>query len=127
MNIMLHVQDLNEDKLQERIKKVSAMVGIQGCNLKLLKNRQGIALKAVAPYGIPDPDVSNVGLRNMPISTFIGGFPMANPGLNDDGGYYLGRTTNKRLVIINPWLRGKDRTIRTGTYREFRGLANRQP
>ena len=110
VNIMLHVQDLNEDKLQERIKKVSAMVGIQGCNLKLLKNRQGIALKAVAPYGIPDPDVSNVGLRNMPISTFIGGFPMANPGLNDDGGYYLGRTTNKRLVIINPWLRGKDRT-----------------
>lgn len=37
VNIMLHVQDLNEDKLQERIKKVSAMVGIQGCNLKLLK------------------------------------------------------------------------------------------
>ena len=110
VSTMLHVQDLNEDRLQERIKRVSAMAGIQGCNLKLLKNRQGIALKTIAPYGIPDPDVSNVGLRNMPISTFIGGFPMANPGLNDDGGYYLGRTTNKRVVILNPWLRGKDRT-----------------
>ena len=34
---------------------------------------------------------------------------MANPGLNDPDGYYLGKTTNNRLVILNMWLRGKDR------------------
>ena len=110
VNIMLHIQDLNEDRLSDRIKKISSAAAVCGCNLKLLKNRQGTGLKAIAPYGIPDEDVSNPGLRNMPISTFIGGFPMANPGLYDENGYYLGFTLNNRLVIVNPWMRGKDRT-----------------
>lgn len=110
LNIMLHIQDTNEKALRDRIKRVSGVVAVQGCNLKLLTKRQGKALKAIAPYGMPDPDVSNMGLRNMPISSFIGGFPMANPGLNDKSGYFLGKTSNGRLVICNPWLRGKDRT-----------------
>lgn len=109
INIVLHVQDTNEERLNDRIKKVSSIVSVQKCNLKVLKYRQGMALKVIAPYGIPDERVSNMGLRNMPISTFIGGFPMANPGLNDEGGYYLGTTTNNRFVILNMWLRGKDR------------------
>lgn len=108
--ILLHVQDTSEERLNERIKRVSGVVAIKGCNMKLLKYRQGTGLTAIAPYGIPQPDVSNMGLRNMPISTFLGGFPMANPGLNDEGGYYLGKTTNNRFVILNMWLRGKDRT-----------------
>ncbi len=108
--ILLHVQDTSEACLNERIKRVSSIVSIKGCNMKLLKYRQGKGLKVIAPYGIPEADVSNMGMRNMPISTFLGGFPMANPGLNDEGGYYLGKTTNNRLVILNMWLRGKDRT-----------------
>lgn len=108
--ILLHVQDTSEERLNERIKRISSIVSIQGCNMKLLKYRQGKGLKVIAPYGIPHQDVSNMGMRNMPISTFLGGFPMANPGLNDEGGYYLGKTTNNRLVILNMWLRGKDRT-----------------
>ena len=109
VNIMLHIQDVNEEKLQNRIKTVSGMAAVQGCNLKLLKYKQGIALKVIAPYGMPDQDVSNMGERNMPISTFIGGFPMANPGIYDDDGYYLGKTTNDRMVILNTWSRNKDR------------------
>lgn len=107
--ILLHIQDTNEERLNERIKRVSSIVSIQGCNMKLLKYKQGKALKVIAPYGIPDSDVSNMGMRNMPISTFLGGFPMANPGLNDEDGYYLGKTTKNRMVILNMWLRGKDR------------------
>lgn len=110
VNIMLHVQNTNREFLEERIKKVSSAVSICGCNKKLLKYRQGIGLRAIAPYGIPDERVSSIGLRNMPLSTFLGGFPMANPGLNDEGGYYLGKTSNNRLVIVNQWLRNKDRT-----------------
>lgn len=110
INMLLHIQDTSEERLEERIKRVSNVLAVQGCNMKLMKYRQGTALKVMAPYGIPDEDVSHVGMRNVPISTFIGGFPMANPGLNDEGGYYLGTTTNKRIVILNPWLRGKDRT-----------------
>lgn len=35
---------------------------------------------------------------------------MAAAGLNDKGGYYIGKTKNNRTVIANQWLRGKDRT-----------------
>lgn len=109
-NIMLHIQAPDKETLEDRIKSVSGDVAVNNCNIKLLTKRQGKALKVIAPYGLPDADVSSMGLRNMPLSTFVGGFPMANPGLNDKEGYYLGKTSNGRIVICNPWLRGKDRT-----------------
>lgn len=109
VNIMLHVQDVTEERLYERIKRVSSLVSVKGCDIKLFKYRQGQALKVVAPYGIPLSEISRMGERNMPISTLLGGFPMANPGLNDEGGYYLGKTTNNRMVMLNMWLRGNDR------------------
>ena len=112
INIMLHVQDTDREALNERIKRVSGRVAVQQCNIRLLSKRQGMALKVIAPYGIPDKDVSAMGMRNMPISSFIGGFPMASAGLNDPEGYYIGKTENGRgrIVRLNQWIRGKDRT-----------------
>lgn len=111
VNTMVFVQASTENDLNARIKKVTSQVAIEECNLKILKYRQREACRSIAPYGIPDyKNVSNMGERNMPISTFIGGFPMANSGLNDNGGYYLGRTKNDRIVRINQWLRKRDRT-----------------
>lgn len=108
-NIMLHVMDNNEELLAERIRKISGMVRTQECNLIHLRFRQGQALQAMSPWGIPEEHVSNVGERNMPMSTFIGGFPMAAAGLNDFQGKYLGKSKG-RIVLLNIWLRGKDRT-----------------
>ena len=108
-NIMLHVMDNNEELLAERIRKISGMVRTQECNLIHLRFRQGQALQAMSPWGIPEEHVSNVGDRNMPMSTFIGGFPMAAAGLNDFQGKYLGKSKD-RIVLLNIWLRGKDRT-----------------
>lgn len=109
VNIMLHIQDTTEPNLNNRIKRVNSIVGINGCNLKHLKYKQQQALKCISPYGLPDQVVANMGQRNMPISTFIGGFPMANSGVNDHGGYYIGKAKNNKLVILNQWLRNKDR------------------
>ena len=108
-NIMLHVMDNNEELLAERIRKISGMVRTQECNLIHLRFRQGQALQAMSPWGIPEEHVSNVGERNMPMSTFIGVFPMAAAGLNDFQGKYLGKSKD-RIVLLNIWLRGKDRT-----------------
>lgn len=109
VNIMLHIQAENEKKLAERIKRVSSAVSIQGCNLKLLKKRQGQALEAIAPYGLPNEDSEKIGQRNMPSSTFFGGFPMANTGIYDEDGNYLGKTEDGQIVILDMWKRGKDR------------------
>lgn len=109
VNIMLHVQDTSLKTFNSRVKRVSSIVQVAGCNLKNLKYKQLQALMCVSPYGIPNRLVSNMGDRNMPISSFVGGFPMANYGIRDSGGYYIGKAKNNKLVILNMWLRGNDR------------------
>lgn len=109
VNIMLFPQDIDAKNLAARIKRVSSVVQVAGCNLRILKYKQLQALKCVSPYGMPDRLVSNMGDRNMPISTFIGGFPMANYGIRDKGGYYIGKAKNNKLILLNMWLRGQDR------------------
>lgn len=109
INIMLHIQDTDHKNLNNRIKRVSSILGVNGCNILNLKYKQLQALECIAPYGMPNREVSNVGDRNMPMSTLWGGFPMANAGINDAGGYYIGKTKNNRLIILNQWVRDKDR------------------
>lgn len=109
VNIMLHIQDTTLQNLSNRIKRVNSIAAVIGCNLMNLKYKQLQALQCMSPYGIPNREVANIGSRNMPISSFIGGFPMASSGITDLGGYYLGKTKNGKLVLLNMWLRNKDR------------------
>jgi hypothetical protein len=111
LNIMLLTQATTVELLNQRVKRVSSTVAMAECNIRNLKFRQLQAYQSMSPFGTPDLQyVSNMGERCMPISTFIGGFPMASSGLNDKDGYYLGKTKNKKIVRVNTWLRDKDRT-----------------
>lgn len=110
VNIMFFVQSTDEKTYVRRLKSVRGNVQLSGCNMRILKYKQLPALECISPYGIPNRLVSNMGDRNMPISSFFGGFPMANTGIQDEGGYYLGKAKNNKLIILNMWLRGGDRT-----------------
>ncbi len=110
VNIMLYIRHTDSRMLEDRIKRVSGAVAVAQCKLLNLKYKQLQAMKCMAPYGIPSQQVARMGERNMPISTFLGGFPMANAGINDPGGYWLGRTSRtNRVVILNQWIRSNDR------------------
>ena len=110
VNIMLYIRHTDGRMLEDRIKRVSGAVAVAQCKLLNLKYKQLHAMKCMAPYGIPSQQVARMGERNMPISTFLGGFPMANAGINDPGGYWLGRTSRtNRVVILNQWIRSNDR------------------
>lgn len=110
VNIMLYIRHTDSRMLEDRIKRVSGAVAVAQCKLLNLKYKQLQAMKCMAPYGIPSQQVARMGERNMPISTFLGGFPMANAGINDPGGYWLGRTSRtNRIVILNQWIRSNDR------------------
>ncbi len=108
-NIMLHIQDMRDETLNQRIRKINGLIRTEECNLRHLRMKQKGALEAMAPWGVPNPHVANVGERIMPMSTFIGGFPMAAAGLNDMDGYHIGKAKD-RVVLLNMWLRGNDRT-----------------
>ncbi len=110
VNIMLYIRHTDSRMLEDRIKRVSGAVAVAQCKLLNLKYKQLQAMKCMAPYGIPSQQVARMGERNMPISTFLGGFPMANASINDPGGYWLGRTSRtNRVVILNQWIRSNDR------------------
>ena len=109
-NVLLHIQDANEELLAKRIRNINSRVRIHECDMQFLKFKQRQALESMSPWGIPNAMVYNVGERNMPMSTFVGGFPMAAAGLNDKDGYVIGEARNRMVVMWNMWLRGKDRT-----------------
>lgn len=109
VNTMLFVQDISEKALNDRVKRVSGRMAVNGMNLRLLRYKQKEAMQVFAPYGIQNPFVACIGERNMPLSSFFGGFPMAASGIRDEGGFYLGKTGTDDLIFLNQWLRNKDR------------------
>lgn len=111
LNILLLVQASTEKRLEERMKKVTSIASTFGCNTRNLTFLQKDAFQSIAPYGIPKEKLSDIGERNMPFSTFIGGFANASSGINDGTGYLLGKTDLRgKTVILNTWKRGGDRT-----------------
>jgi len=68
------------------------------------------AYKALAPYHTSNKDIELIARRNIALSTYMGGFPFASSGYSDLGGCYFAKDALGGLVIIDPWLRGNDRT-----------------
>ena len=111
VNIMIYITATNSTELMSRIKRVQSALSVVECGTRTLIYKQDLAFKAMVPYGLPNYEyVSNVGERPMPISSLMGGFPNASSGLNDPYGFYLGKTREGRLVILDQWIRNKDRT-----------------
>lgn len=111
VNIMIYVTAENLAELRSRIKRVQSALAVVECGTRTLVYKQDLAFHAMAPYGIPNYEkVSNVGERPMPISTFLGGYPNASSGLNDSKGFYFGKTKDHNLVVLDQWVRNRDRT-----------------
>lgn len=110
VNIILLIQAATEEKLEERYKKVTSMIATFGGSTRVLTFYQKDAYMSVAPYGIPKDYLEDIGGRNMPFSTFIGGFVNASSGINDGKGYMLGKSDKGKPIIIDTWKRGGDRT-----------------
>jgi hypothetical protein len=111
VNLLLYISAENTAELTSRIRRIQSIISGLECGIRPLVHKQLLAFQAMAPYGLPNYEmVSNMGERAMPISTFLGGFPNASSGLYDEKGYFLGKTREQRLVILNQWLRSKDRT-----------------
>lgn len=111
VNIMIYVTAENLTQLRSRVKRVQSALAVVECGTRTLVYKQDLAFRAMAPYGIPDYEkVSNVGERPMPISTLLGGYPNASSGLNDTNGFYFGKTKDRNLVVLDQWVRSRDRT-----------------
>ncbi|MDR1208774.1 MAG: DUF87 domain-containing protein [Clostridiales bacterium] len=95
------------DKICRAIESASAALR---CRIRVLANLQKEAFQAIAPYHVMPEIIRNITRRNVPLSTFMGGMPFASSGFSDRDGYYFAKDAQGGLVVLDPWLRGSDRT-----------------
>lgn len=90
--------------------KVESTFVMEKCRIRVLPYLQKEGLKTLSPAYSKDKEVDQVLKTVMPLSTFVGGFPFASSGYNDQKGYLFGKDSTGGLVIVDPWKRGNDRT-----------------
>jgi hypothetical protein len=100
----------DEADLEKICRAVESAAGALRCRVRVLSNLQKSAYQAIAPYHVMPDEVGNVCRRNVPLSTFLGGMPFASSGLSDRDGFYFAKNAQGGLVVIDPWIRGDDRT-----------------
>lgn len=110
INVMLLIQGSTEQKLEDREKKVNSIISSFSGRIRNLVFQQKSGYQSIAPYGLPHEKIGDIGFRNMPLSTYIGGFVNSTSGFNDGDGYLLGKSDNGKPIIINTDKRGGDRT-----------------
>ncbi|MDR1321164.1 MAG: DUF87 domain-containing protein [Gracilibacteraceae bacterium] len=100
----------DEAALEKICRGIESAVATLRCRIRVLANLQKEAYQAVAPYHVMPEVIRGITRRNVPLSTFMGGMPFASSGFSDRDGCYFAKDAQGGLVVIDPWLRGGDRT-----------------
>ncbi len=110
MSLLIAPLTRDEKALKKVCQKVESAIAVAKCKGRVLSSLQKEAFKQISPFYSTEEKIEQITQRILPMSSFIGGFPFASTGLNDGQGYYFGKDTSGGLVVIDPWMRGGDRT-----------------
>lgn len=110
VTIAIMVIARDKEELDKRAKKVESALAGSKMKGRSAMFRQEEALMAVSPYGTCPEGIKEIASRNMPVSTIAGAFPFNSSGLNDGSGFIFGKDNQGGLILLDPWLRGGDRT-----------------
>lgn len=108
ISIMALARD--EGNFNKICRKTEGILASNKCKTRIMANLQAQAFKGISPYYTRDEAIEEVLKRIIPMSSFVGGFPFSSSGYNDGTGYYFGRDNSGGLVVLDPWIRGNDRT-----------------
>lgn len=104
----------DEEDLRQNQKQYESRVAAIGCRTRCLINQQKEGLNTISPYGVPNEEILRNARRNVPLSTFMGGFPFSANGFTDSSGFPFGVDSGNGLVVVDLWTRGGDRTNSNG-------------
>ena len=110
VTIAIMVSSKDKEELERKSKKIESALAGSKMKGRTAMFKQEEALQAVSPYGHCPQAIKDIASRNMPVSTIAGAFPFNSSGLNDGQGYIFGKDQNGGIVLIDPWIRGGDRT-----------------
>ena len=110
MSVLIAPITRDEKLLKKVCQKVESAIAVARCKGRILSSLQKEGFKQISPFYSTEEKIEQITQRILPLSSFIGGFPFAASGLNDGQGYYFGKDNSGGLVVIDPWMRGGDRT-----------------
>ena len=108
ITITVLVFGVSQDDLDRNVASVMGTFSGHGFTLRTLNYMQHEGWKNVLPSSY-NQFKSMTGLA-MPLDSFVSGLPFfANSGLNDDGGFFLGRDSYDEPILLDLWKRGSGR------------------
>ena len=110
MSNMVMVSARDDEELEKSCRSFEGVMASLNCKARVLVHLQKEAFKTISPYNVPNDEVLDMARRNVPMSSFIEGFPFASNCFVDPSGYPFGRNSKNGLVALDPWVRGGDRT-----------------
>lgn len=99
-----------EELFEKTARKVESRVIATKCRVRNMSNLQSEGFKQLSPFYTLEEKICNIIDRPVPLSSYLGGYPFASSGYNDNKGYYFAQDSLGGLVILDPWLRKEDRT-----------------
>ena len=110
MSNLAMITGRDERALEKSCRSFEGIISTLNCKSRLLINQMKEAFKTISPCNPPNDEILNLTRRNVPMSSFIEGFPFASNCFVDNNGYPFGRNSRNGLVVLDPWVRGGDRT-----------------
>lgn len=108
--VVLLVTANDKDELERRSKKLSSTLSASGMRARAALFKQEEGLRSVGPWAMLEPDIKEIGVRNMPAETLAAAFPFVYNGLNDGDGVLLGKDKSGAIVLPDFWKRDESRT-----------------
>lgn len=97
-------QDFNN-----RCTRVENTANVIGCKIRIMANQQKESYQHLSPTYPQIPEIREENARQYLVGDIIGGFPFASGSFTDSGGFYLGRDSNDGLILLDPWIRNRQR------------------
>lgn len=110
MSITIMAQTTDESKQKKVYRQLESIVSSLKCKVRPMANLQKESFQHIVPSYPSILKIEDILHRIVPMSTFCGGFANASTGFTDGKGNYMGKDSTGGLVIVDPWMRGNDRT-----------------
>lgn len=108
-DITIMVLSRDEEDFNNRCTRVENTANVIGCKIRIMANQQKESYQHLSPTYPQIPEIREENARQYLVGDIIGGFPFASGSFTDSGGFYLGRDSNDGLVLLDPWIRNRQR------------------
>lgn len=94
----------------EAVKMIQNRIGALGLKARNTSFIQHEAFRQTSPFDTNYQYISNISSRIMSMKALFAGLPFNGSGLIDEKGFYIGTDEDGRMIAVDFFLKGNDRT-----------------